>query len=92
MDKVEPARCFTTRRADSRPTSRVYVFKSFKNISGWYFYYYLSTFLRHVALAHDPANSRVRRARGRYEIVSTLRALVRRRRRSTLSELARKHR
>lgn len=30
---------------------RVYVFKDFVRISGWYFYYYLSTFLRPVALA-----------------------------------------
>lgn len=30
---------------------RVYVFKDFKGISGWYFYYYLSAFLRPVALA-----------------------------------------
>jgi len=30
---------------------RVYVFKDFTGISGWYFYYFLSTFLRPVALA-----------------------------------------
>jgi type I restriction enzyme S subunit len=30
---------------------RVYVFKDFVGISGWYFYYFLSTFLRHIALA-----------------------------------------
>ncbi len=30
---------------------RVYVFKDFAGISGWYFYYFLSTFLRPVALA-----------------------------------------
>jgi type I restriction enzyme, S subunit len=30
---------------------RVYVFKDFVSISGWYFYYFLSTFLRPVALA-----------------------------------------
>lgn len=30
---------------------RVYVFKEFEGILGWYFYYFLSTFLRNVALA-----------------------------------------
>ncbi len=30
---------------------RVYVFHRFKRISGWYFYHYVSTFLRDVALA-----------------------------------------
>jgi len=30
---------------------RVYVFKDFAGVSGWYFYYFLSTFLRPVALA-----------------------------------------
>lgn len=30
---------------------RVYVFKDFVGVSGWYFYYFLSTFLRPVALA-----------------------------------------
>lgn len=30
---------------------RVYVFTDFKGVSGWYFYYYLSTFLRDIALA-----------------------------------------
>ena len=30
---------------------RVYVFKDFDGIHGWYFYYFLSTFLRSVALA-----------------------------------------
>lgn len=30
---------------------RVYVFKDFDGILGWYFYYFLSTFLRSVALA-----------------------------------------
>ncbi|MGI5165661.1 restriction endonuclease subunit S [Spirillospora sp. CA-253888] len=30
---------------------RVYVFKDFVDVSGWYFYYFLSTFLRPVALA-----------------------------------------
>lgn len=30
---------------------RVYVFKDFVGISGWYFYYFLSTFLKPIALA-----------------------------------------
>lgn len=30
---------------------RVYVFTDFTNITGWYFYYFLSTFLRPIALA-----------------------------------------
>lgn len=30
---------------------RVYVFKTFTDVTGWYFYYFLSAFLRHVALA-----------------------------------------
>lgn len=30
---------------------RVYVFKDFTEVTGWYFYYFLSTFLRPVALA-----------------------------------------
>ncbi|MEU8159462.1 restriction endonuclease subunit S [Micromonospora parva] len=30
---------------------RVYVFTNFTNVTGWYFYYFLSTFLRPVALA-----------------------------------------
>lgn len=30
---------------------RVYVFKDFKNVLGWYFHYFLSSFLRPVALA-----------------------------------------
>ncbi|WP_327650544.1 restriction endonuclease subunit S [Micromonospora zamorensis] len=30
---------------------RVYVFTDFKGVTGWYFYYFLSTFLRPVALA-----------------------------------------